>query len=131
MTVRVGVMCGAHERIVDTFVQRNVPALREQEVELVAVVLDDDQPGQDFWRHMWRLAERQARLVHCSRPTALLRLLVYRELTRPRRPLEPPRPPLPPHIRVVHVPTLNAPAASQAIRDAECDLVCLMGARFL
>ena len=132
MAFRVGVMCLAYERIIDSFLEHNVPALRDAGVDVVTLVLDEDLPGQDFWRHMWRLATRQARLVHCSRATALVRLLAYRELTRPRGPGEQtPRAPFPPELAVARVPTLNAPAASEAIRAARCDLVCLMGARFL
>jgi methionyl-tRNA formyltransferase len=134
MAFRVGVMCLAHERIVDTFLERNAPGLRQAGVELATLVLDEDQPGQDVWRSLWRLAGRQARLLHSMRLTMLVRLLTYRELTRPRGrefPIEPPRPPFPPDLPVVRVPTLNAPAARQAIRAAQCDLVCLMGARYL
>ncbi|MBV9581406.1 MAG: hypothetical protein JO057_22740 [Chloroflexi bacterium] len=126
-------MCGASGEIVRTFVARHGVALGEAGIEVAVVVLDDDREARQApTRHLWRLATRQARVAGCSRPTALARILVYRALAERSAsiPSDAP-PPLPPHVSTVHVPTLNAPAAAEATRNFRCDLVCLMGARFL
>jgi len=130
--LKVGVMCGASGEIVHGFLAHNAPRLRAAGVEVTAVVLDEDAPARHVWRHLWRLATRQARIAGCSRPTAALRILVYRALTGDLvgGPVHR-SPPFPPGLSVARVPTLNAPAAAEAIDAAGCDLVCLMGARVL
>ncbi|MBV9356731.1 MAG: hypothetical protein JO023_14555 [Chloroflexi bacterium] len=132
MTFRVGVMCGASGAIIRTFMVRNAPRLAAEGIELAVVVLDDDLPARRApLRHLWRLATRQARIAGCSRPAALSRILVYRALEAlgPQVPAD--QPAFPTGLRLARASTLNAPAAAEAVRSAGCDLVCLMGARFL
>lgn len=134
MGFRVGVMCGASGQIVESFLVRNAPGLREVGVEVPVVVLDEDRPTQVApWRQLWRVARRQARIAGCSTPTAAARLVVYRTLTHRPTPPEkkPPSPSFPPGLAAVRAPTLNSRIAREAIRSAKCDLVCLMGARYL
>ncbi|MBV9172696.1 MAG: hypothetical protein JOZ81_21705, partial [Chloroflexi bacterium] len=132
MSFRVGVMCGASGAIVRTFIGRNAPRLAAEGIELAVVVLDDDLPARQApLRHLWRLATRQARIAGCSRPTALSRILVYRALEARGAEPSADQSAFPTGLRLARAPTLNAPAAAQAVRSAGCELVCLMGARFL
>ncbi|MBV9359185.1 MAG: hypothetical protein JO023_27055 [Chloroflexi bacterium] len=131
MTFKIGVMCGASGAIVRTFIARHAPQLQAAGIELAVVVLDDDLPARRApVRHLWRLATRQARIAGCSAPVALGRILVYRALeglgSEPGA-----TPPFPAGLTIVQAPTLNASSAALAVRAAGCDLVCLMGARFL
>jgi len=126
-------MCGASGEIVRTFIARHTAGLREVGIEVAVGILGDGlEARQQPIRHLRRLATRQARVAGCSRATALARILVYRALAERTgyNPNDAP-PPLPPQLPTLHVPTLNAPAAAEATRNFGCDLVCLMGARFL
>ncbi len=125
-------MCGASADIFRGFLSLNAPRLREAGIVVPLVVLDEDLPGRQPVRQLWRLAKRQARVAGCSQVIAATRILVYRALTRqPTSQVRVLRPVFPRELSVVRVPTLNAPAAAQALRAAGCDLVCLMGARIL
>ena len=128
-------MCGEPADIARTFLERNAPRLRESGVEVAVLVIDQEGDRTEApLRHLWRLGRRQARIAGTKTAVGVLKLLVYRWVMgrgRRRSPRPPEPPPIPAGIPVARTRTLNAPAATAAVQEAACDLVCLMGARIL
>ena len=128
--VKIALLAGSPGWIPALFLERNLPRLREAGVEVGVIVLDDFADQREPRQRLTKLARRQAKVAGCSVPTALARLLFYERVMKlPGGPIDTDR--ISSEANVVHVPSLNSAEAVQAVRDAGCDLVSLMGARFL
>jgi hypothetical protein len=115
------------------FVADQISLLKKEGADLVLVLLDENAAKrQSLVKHGYRIARRQARKAGCSTLTALARILFFKFICKlTSTPQEDQIPPFPAELRLVTVPTLNSAAATQAVRAASVDLVCLMGTRIL
>jgi hypothetical protein len=131
--VKYAIMAAQPAPICRAFVAEHLSWLKNEGADLVLVLLDENAAKkQNLVKHGYRIARRQARKAGCSTLTSLARILFFRFICKLTSTAQGNQiPPFPRDLHVVTVPTLNSTAATQAVRAASADLVCLMGARIL
>jgi hypothetical protein len=115
------------------FIAEHLPLLKKQGADLALVLLDENAAkSQSLLKHGYRIAKRQARKAGCSPLTSLARILFFKLICKLSSAREDDQTPaLAGNLHIVKVPTLNTAAATDAVRAASVDLVCLMGTRIL
>ena len=115
------------------FIAEHLPSVKQEGADLALVLLDENAAkSQSLVKHGYRIAKRQARKAGCSTLTSLARILLFKLICRLSSSRERDHiPPLDRNLHIVTVPTLNTAVATQAVRAASVDLVCLMGTRIL
>lgn len=115
------------------FVAEHVASLKKEGADLALVLLDGNAAkSQSLIKHGYRIAKRQARKAGCGTLKSLARILLFKLVCKlSSTGGQDQTAPLPSDLHVVTVPTLNSAAATQAVRAASVDLICLMGARIL
>jgi hypothetical protein len=129
--MRIALLASATSPTVPLFLQRNLGRLAEGGIAVAAVVLDENwTKATNPMEHAWRVARRQARVAGRSAFAQLLNIVAYKALLKlapGERASEWPSVDTP----VVRVGSLNSEEAIDAVKRANCELVCLMGARIL
>lgn len=131
--MRYAIMAAEPAPICRAFIAEHVSWLKKEGADLALVLLDENAAkSQSLLKHGYRIAKRQARKAGCSTLTSLARILFFKLICKLNFAREQDQIlPLAGNLHIVRVPTLNIPAATEAVRAASVDLVCLMGTRIL